>query len=210
MKFKYIFFCFFLLLSYSQVFSSDFDKEFSIGVNGGLTDSKVTFLPSIKESFLTGYNGGITARVISQNHLGVILELNYSQMGWDEILTGNTFSKRLNYLELPLLTHVYFGKKQFRYFINVGPKIAYLLSEKSSTNLQTLNDTDQAQFVDYRFDYGLCAGGGVEWNTSVMSYIIEGRYYFGLSDLFNQEATFATSSNQAISINLAFLYNFKK
>ena len=71
-------------------------------------------------------------------NLGLQAELNFIQHGWDEKFEDQPqykYSRTINYFELPILTHIYFGSKRFRVFVNLGPKIGYAFGEKTDENL---------------------------------------------------------------------------
>lgn len=211
-----------LLLAFFSlgVFSQDnhFIPEWSFGVNAGSTLSKMRFTPRISQELLTQFTGGVTARYISEKNFGIQAELNYSLRGWKDLTDDvflNEYERSLTYLELPLLTHLYFHLgKRARFVILAGPQIAYLLSEQSDL---TLNDPEQDQSyykldVQRKFDYGIMLGVGIEFRTGIGSFILDGRYYYGLSDVFNNTKNdeFQASSNQVIGIKLTYLTNFTK
>ncbi|MFZ4456200.1 MAG: porin family protein [Bacteroidales bacterium] len=186
-----------------------FEPETFLGINAGQTFSKIDFIPIVNQNTLNGLNGGITYRYITESHFGLQIELNYSQRGWIEAMddAALSYSRSTNYIEMPFLTHLYFGGKSFRYFINLGPKIAYLLSEKESGNYASLTNAEIGKKIDHPFDYGICVGSGFELRTKIGCFLIEGRYNYGLSDIFyNSKAdAFSRSSNQVISANLTYL-----
>lgn len=115
--------------------------NFAIGINGGANYSTVSFQPTIKQNGLLGITGGVTARYISEKYFAMIcgaqLELNFSQRGWDEkfdpeqgFSSEDSYVRTLNYLEIPFLAHLAFGKDRgAQFFINLGPQIGFLLSE---------------------------------------------------------------------------------
>ncbi|MDD2797480.1 MAG: porin family protein [Bacteroidales bacterium] len=205
---KNIVIAFALFASY-HLQAQKFASETFIGVNGGTTFSSVDFVPIVNQTKLMGYNSGVTVRYITESHFGLQAELNFSQRGWKETMTDPTqsYSRLLNYIELPFLTHVYFGSHNFRYFVNLGPKIAYLLSEKESGNYTLGANSEFGKAVEHPFDYSICGGSGFELRTKVGCFLIEGRYNFGLADIFyNSNAdSFTRSSNQFISANLTYL-----
>ena len=190
-----------LLLLPVSLFSQKFDQEFALGAQSGFISSGMNFLPAVEQSRRAGYNGGVAARFISEKHFGVQAELNYSQRGWqsDSVLTSRT----LHYVELPLLTHLYFGQRGVRFIVNLGPKVAYLLSEKSNRLQHELQTTGR-----HKLDYGLCGGGGLEFRTRRLSYVVEGRYYFGLSDIFpnGKSDDFSRSAHRNLSVNVAVFW----
>ena len=109
-----------------------------IGLNGGMAASTVNFNPKVSQSFLIGYTGGLVFRQISQKSLGFQAELNYMQRGWQE--SDGNYSRQLNFIELPIMTHFNFGKK-FRFFFNIGPKLGYLISENVLLNNQQTSNS---------------------------------------------------------------------
>ena len=95
--------------------------NFAIGINGGANYSTVSFQPTIKQNGLLGITGGVTARYISEKYFAMIcgaqLELNFSQRGWDEkfdpeqgFSSEDSYVRTMNYLEIPFLAHLAFGK----------------------------------------------------------------------------------------------------
>ena len=115
--------------TYSQ--TNSFAPEWSYGLNGGLTFSKIGFNTnfSIPQENVKQFSGGVLARFISEKHFGVQVELNFSQRGWKELTDTvylNRYSRSLTYLELPFMTHFYLElDKRVRLIINLGPQIGY-------------------------------------------------------------------------------------
>ena len=117
-------------------------------------------------------------------------------------------------MELPFLTHIHFGSKRVRVFVNLGPKIGYALSEKARsrtlmarTRTRTVR-TNNIQWKSKRSSIGgLCGGPGIELRTGIGSFLLEGRYYYALGDMFNSRKgdTFSKSSSQIISAKLTYL-----
>jgi len=212
---------FFLLFCGERLYSQtkSFNPEWSYGVNGGVTFSKVGFKTnlSIPQELLKQYSGGFTVRYISEKYFGIQAELNYSQRGWKELTDTvylNKYSRSLIYLELPLLTHIYFDLgKNVRMIFNLGPQIGYYIGAKELE--REINDPErEASYYDlavqHSFDYGLKGTSGFEFRTKIGSFVLDGRYYFGLSDIFgNSKAKkdlFNSSPNQIIGVNLTYFW----
>lgn len=149
-------------------------------------------------------------------NLGIQAELNFTQHGWEEKFEEKPqykYSRTVNYMELPFLTHIHFGSKRVRVFVNLGPKIGYALSESTESNLNGENpnanrpDEQHTMEVQKKFDWGLCGGPGIELRTGIGSFLLEGRYYYALGDMFNSRKgdTFSKSSSQIISAKLTYL-----
>jgi len=200
---------------YSQTRS--FSQEWSYGVNGGITLSRmnVNSYLSVPQELLQQYSGGIVVRYISEKHFGIQGELNYSQRGWKErtdTIFVNRYARTLTYLELPVLTHIYFDLgKHVRLTVNLGPQVSYYISEKEIE--REINDfaRDNSYYdlpVQRPFDYGIKGAMGLEFRTKTGSIILDGRYYFGLSDIFNSTKAdlFQASHHQVIGVNITYLF----
>ncbi|MEI8086444.1 MAG: porin family protein [Paludibacter sp.] len=182
--------------------------EIYFGASAGATESMVMFKPTVSQGYLMGYNGGIVFRYIAEKNVGLQAELNFFQRGWTE-KTG-LYSRQLNYIELPFMTHIYIGKKN-RVFLNLGPKISYLISENVLKNETSNVDTQHITTVENPFDYGLCAGLGFLFNIKGNIYQLDTRANYSLSDVFsnNKRDYFDTSNNVNVSVNLAWLFQVK-
>jgi hypothetical protein len=220
---------FFALVSYSQ--EQEFQPEWAFGANAGVTLSSISFNPKVPQDLLIQQEGGITARYISEKYFGVQLELNYSMRGWmertDTLLHPSEYGRSLAYLELPLMTHIYFDLgKRARLVFNLGPQIGYNISEKVLKRIIVTPKSPSGEIPEYygktlthnsdygvyhKFDYGITGGMGIETRTGIGNFILEGRYYFGLRDIFssNKDDYFQASSNQVIGIKLTYLFEFK-
>ncbi len=203
--------------------------NFAVGFSGGMNYNTVSFDPTIKQNGLMGINGGLTARYISEKYFsmicGVQVELNYSQLGWDEkfetadgSIDDRSYIHRMNYLEIPLLAHLAFGRERgLQFFLNLGPQIGFMLndSEKfdgSWTSDQMSSKEEYGKKIDNKFDYGIAGGGGFELRTKAGNFLIEGRYYFGLADFYNstKKDYFKRSANSNISARITYLFDIMK
>lgn len=201
----------------------NYRPEIAIGGNASLNLSQVNLQPKVKQAMLLGPKAGITFRYIEEKHFGFQLELNYSQQGWDELFEDEPYSytRTFNYIELPFLTHIFFGNRKVRGFVNLGPRIAYFISDKYNANFDIHNppeiaagNYETAQYtseVAHKFDYGICGGAGFELRIGKGSYIIEGRYYYGLADFFKNRKRdhFTASSHRVISVGFCYLFHLK-
>jgi len=202
--------------------TNSFQPEWGYGINGGLTFSKVGFNSyiNVPQTLLKQYSGGITVRYISENHFGIQVELNYSLRGWKErtdTVHLNQYSRSTAYLEIPVMTHLYFNlAKRVRLIFNLGPQVGVFLKEKELERNIVQEITEPAQnYYDFpvqrSFDYGLKGAMGFEIRTKAGSFILDGRYYFALSDIFNNSKAdpFQASNNQVIGVNLTYLFRVK-
>lgn len=207
-----------------------FDGQLYLGVGGGGMTANVDFVPSVPQSLMFSYQGGIAAKYVSEKHLGLVAELNLSRKGWQEEFDPAdefSYNRTLTYLDIPFMTHVYFGNKT-RFILNAGPQLSVLIGEDSFMN-QALADhvaAQQAANPDVpvgeqykpmsemkRVDYGLIGGIGLELRTGIGVFDLEGRYYFGLGDVFtsrrSEDAFFSRSAHRMIMAKLTYYIQLK-
>ena len=62
---------------------------------------------------------------------------------------------------------------------------------------------------DRKFDYGIAAGLGLEFSSPIGHLLLQGRYYYGLGDMYDnsKRGDFGRSANQTIQIKMAYLFD---
>ncbi|MDR0698846.1 MAG: PorT family protein [Tannerella sp.] len=193
--------------------------EFFAGVSGGTTFSSVTFNPRVPQETLSGSTLGLTGRMTMGKNVGLQLELNYVQQGWNEVyeaMPEYRYSRRLDYLQLPFYTHVRFGGKKVNGFIHAGPQIGYLLGE-STTESQGENkpggiNTQHDMSVENKLEWGISGGVGIEIRTGIGCFSLEGRYYYSFGDIYSTQRKdyFSKASSQVISAKITYLIPFRQ
>ena len=121
------------------------------------------------------------------------------------------------------MAHLAFGKdsrtKGMKFFINLGPQFAYFLSDKENmggewnTSMRPNGVVYQyGKAVENKFDYGIVAGGGLELSTPIGHFLVEGRYYYGLADFYNnsKKDEFGRSGHSYIGVRMTYLYDLSK
>lgn len=202
--------------------------DIAVGGKAGATFSRVNFNPTVPQSMLPGVTAGVMFRYIEEKNFGLIAELNMTQRGWSETFEESDFeySHRFTYLELPIMTHIFFGNKRVKGFFNVGPEVNLMFGDgiKSNFSYQEAGDMDyfvqgsrhieqMDMKVKRRLDYGICAGAGMELNLNQKhSLLLEGRFYYGLTDVFPNHKTdvFSSSNSMTIMVTLGYLYTKKR
>ena len=205
-------------------------SNLAVGVNLGMNMTKVDFSPRIKQKSHNGMAFGVTARYMCEKYFnmmcGIQAEINYTQRGWKEDIddgSENTYSRTMNYIEVPLLAHLAFGKdaldKGSKFFINMGPQVAFFLNEKEkmSDNWDPSNrpngvNQQYGKWVENKFDYGLLGGLGVELSTKAGHFLLEGRYYYGLADFWGstKKDEFGRSGHSYMGVKLTYLFDVTK
>lgn len=205
-----------------------YKPHFHIGAKAGLSMSSVAFTPEVEQGMTSGMIGGITFRYAEERHVGLIAEINIIERGWkEEFEDGEPFeySRKLTYIQLPLLTHIFFGKKRFKGFINLGPEISFMVKNSYTANFDPKNidlipdfPTENRMIeqlsmdIAKKFDYGITGGVGVEFLANRKNSVsLEARYYFGLGNIFpsSKKDVFDASRNTSIMLTLGYHYRIK-
>ena len=196
----------------------------SVGVTGGMGTSRVSFIPSIKQTLSLGPTFGVSIRHISEKYFfmicGTQLECNIANRGWTELIedgSGNEYTRVSTYVEVPFLAHIGFGREYrgVQGHINLGPQVGYLLGEKEiyggKQPWDTSNRPNQVieqygKSIENTLDYGITASVGLELRTGVGNFGLEGRYYFGLGNIYGitKRDYFARCANSTISVRATY------
>lgn len=204
----------FLILISDNLFSQVGEQRhnLSIGVNGGALYNKLSFVPRVEQSPYIAYNFGGTIRYICEKYMGLLcgvqLELNYVEKGWKE---NSNYTRNMHYFNIPFLAHIAYGNKNIRGILNLGPEFSFLLSENEKI-AESYSSNRIAKFADQKLDYGIVGGIGMDINSKIGSFIVEGRYYYGLSDIFNNGKSdyYSRSAHTTITMKLTYLFDILK
>ena len=152
----------------------EYRNEFAIGVNGGMSLSRVSFVPTVPQDMLVGKTIGLTLRYTGEKYFNsicaVVAEVDYTQMGWKEriwdradqpVINAETglaekYSRIVNYIQVPFFARLGWGRERrgFQAYFQAGPQLGYYLSEKTEANfdLDNVNIADRVSLIS-RPDY---------------------------------------------------------
>ncbi len=204
-----------------------YESRVSVGGKVGMTMSKTMFAPSVQQAMLSGFTAGVTFRYAEEKNFGLLAEFNITQRGWKEDFEEYPFeySRQLTYLQIPIMTHITFGSTKVKGFFNAGPEFGYMIGESVTANFN-VNDyanVDGFQIVNRhneqlvlpiknKLDYGISAGAGIEFIAKRKhSFMLEGRFYYGLGNIFGsrKKDAFSASTSMSIMITLGYMYRLK-
>ena len=172
----------------------------------------------------------------------IVAEINLAQTGWKEDIKDQDnkavyyaddpdhlhplqYERRMNYLQIPLMARLGWGRerKGFQAFFQLGPQIGVFLSDKIKTNVVAGRSTENARAsqvmaqdtmaVQRKFDYGIVGGAGIEYSHPKLGhFLLEGRYYYGLGDMYNNSKSdyFGRSNFGQIVIKASWLFDLIK
>ena len=221
----------FFLIHYLSAQVGEPRTDFAIGMNGGFVMNRMSFDPTIKQKMKNGMTIGFTGRYTCEKYFKMICafqaEINYSQAGWKEKITSSddTYQRTIHYIQMPLLAHLGFGRERggVKGFLVIGPQLGFCIGETEKrggewsayTLSKRLNGvTEQYDLkVQRKFEYGITGGLGIDVSTKKgHHFIVEGRYFYGLSDIFSnsKKDPFGRSANGTIFAKVAYLFDIKK
>lgn len=168
-------------------------------------------------------------------------EVNFAQVGWKEdILTVDDlpvmnqytglpeeYQRQMTYIQVPMFARMGWGRerKGLQFFFQVGPQVGFLLGDKVKANFdydkRNVTDRVGAQKdaaqdsldIQRKFDYGIAGGLGLEYSHPKLGhFMLEGRYYYGLGDIFNNSKRdyFGRSNLGNIVIKFTYLFDIMK
>ena len=169
----------------------------------------------------------------------ILGEVNVTQTGWkedirdadnnpvyyaDDIANASplSYERKITYVQIPFLARLGWGRerKGLQAFIQAGPQIGVYLSESTKTNVMLGRElankrasqvvAQDTMAVQNKFDYGIAAGGGIELSIpKVGHFILEGRYYYGLGNIFKNSKSdyFGKSNYGQIIIKATYLFD---
>jgi len=213
------------LCAWSASAQTHYRPRISIGGHAGVSMGRVELSPSVPQSYLIGTTGAMTFRFTEEKLFGLVAELGWTQRGWKEDFEESPlqYSRTLTYINIPIMTQIIFGSRRFKCFINLGPEVSYMIANSISANfdytdLGSVHDwperrrmTEQLNMdIKNKFDYGITGGIGFEFYVQPRhSITLEGRYHYGLGNIFpsSKADTFSASRCSAIEVTLG--YNFR-
>lgn len=204
--------------------------DLAVGMSGGVALNQVSFKPSIRQTMKPGATLGFTARYTCEKYFSLLCafqgELNYTQAGWKEKTeTGdNNYQRMVHYVQMPLLANLGYGRERggVKGFLVVGPQLSFCIGETVKTTgtgagyvpyqLDGLQNQHELK-VQKKFEYGITGGLGIDVSTKKgHHFILEGRYFYGLSDMFknSKKDPFARSANSTIIAKVSYLFDIKR
>lgn len=202
-------------------------NDLAIGVTAGYVMSHPDFYPTIKQKWKGGETIGLTVRYTCEKYFSALCaiqaEVNYANLGWQEVIepeySTDTYSRDMRYIQIPIFARLSWGReyKGFLFGVMVGPQIGYCFSEKEhysdpwqGTPRPNNVVAQYGKNVENKLEYGLTGGITLEFGTRKAGrFLLEGRYYYGLSSFFydSKHDPFSRSANAAIVIKAGYLFD---
>jgi hypothetical protein len=195
-------------------------------------------MPEVNQSQHGGITGGITFRYTSEKYFksicAIVGELNFARIGWKEkiqdandqpvvnTLTGvaESYQRDQTYIQMPVFARLGWGRerKGVQFFVQAGPQLGLFLSETTKKNYDVTQRpigvvAQDTMAVENKFDFGIAAGGGIEFShPKVGHFLLEGRFYYGLGDMYGNSKRdyFSRSNYQNIVVKMTYLFDISR
>ena len=148
------------------------------------------------------------------------------------------YARKINYIQVPMLARLGWGRERsgFQFFIQLGPQLGFYVNDKSDSNFDVRDPAfnpkiengkyspdyqyankrvshvvaQDSMAIENKIDYGIALAGGLEFsNRHVGHFILEGRYYYGLGNIYGNTKRdyFGRSNYGAIIAKLTYLFD---
>jgi hypothetical protein len=184
--------------------------------SGSSNDVKNTFKPIVTFKF------GAVASVPMGNFISFRPELTYIGKGWEthhDFSTATDYSVKVtsNWIEMPLNFVYNIPAKNGRFFIGVGPSVAFAFAGKMHNagnsydikirfgNGQEGRYSDSVIYAN-RFDIGANALGGYEFRNG---FFVELNYSYGFMNFRNDLRNNPTNKNIVVGLSIGYMFRHK-
>ena len=147
------------------------------------------------------------------------------------------YTRKMSYIQVPVLARLGWGRerKGFQGFFQVGPQVGFFLSDKSETIFDVRDPAfnpvskdgvfvpeyqyagirashvvaQDSMAIENKVDYGIVFAAGLEFSHRKMGhFLIEGRYYYGLGNMYGSTKRDYFGSSNFGNIIVKFTYLF--
>ncbi len=147
------------------------------------------------------------------------------------------YSRKMTYLQIPLLARLGWGRERsgFQFFFQLGPQLGIFMKDEVDSNFDVRDPAfnpgtgssypaeymyagkrtshvvaQDTMAVENKVDYGIAVGAGLEYsNRHLGHFLVEGRYYYGLGNIYGNTKRdyFGRSNFGQIVIKFTYLFD---
>ncbi|OHX66537.1 porin family protein [Flammeovirga pacifica] len=214
--YRNIFFSFILVISSFQITIAQKNlldpPRIAVGIKAGAYSSAVGFTTEpISQSPVLAPTFGMMFKYNAEKFFGLQVEVNHITAGWGEFnqedFTETVYTRKLNYISMPVLTNIYLGKKNFQFVILVGPQFDYNIGESK----EVITTLDHQRYDYYEreanpFVVSIAGGAGINLLTKIGHFQVEGRFSASMTDVLKAKSRSDTNRTVSTVGGLTFSY----
>ncbi len=211
---KTYFSCILLVILLYTAIKTQTKAQFHIGIRQEVGLSRTNLVPSVKQNFIPATSSGIVMMLFPYTNAGIQLEINYTNKGYQLVSDTSeaSYQQKLSYFEVPLLTHIYIGKRKNRIAFTVGPQFAYRLQTKTKGNIDEAiipaGHFMNTELTETTFDMAITGGIALSRKFIFGTLQLDLRYSHSLTNVFNFEVQEYSSwiQNQMFGVALSYIF----
>lgn len=199
---------FLLFVGSLQAQRSSFRQSLWVGAKAGGQATRFLFVPSVRQHTHLSNQAAVALRYDVEHQASLQLEFNYTRMGWKSRFDEEAmhYQRNLDYIEMPLLAHLYTGLGRFRLFLNAGPIVGYNMGDEVVQS-NNLGELPYAMPIANKFYWAVGGGPGVAMSFGKRYLIeLEGRFVYGYGNIWPSSR--ADVYSQSSSMRFAFSFNY--
>lgn len=172
--------------------------QVAVGFRGGITWAKMVETEGVlnETKARRAPAGAIMVELPLSERLGLASELGFIQRGYRQKTPPYAYYPQgelntvLDYADLAILAKFHLGQEPVRPYLLLGGTVGrmlgarqYLIDEEGKKDQGTVLDPDKLGMAQWNL--GLCVGAGFTFTTGTSHVLIEGRYLYGLTNIWN-------------------------
>lgn len=187
--------------------------QFHVGVRQSVGLSRTNLIPSVKQNLIPATSSGIIMMLFPYTNAGIQLEVNYTNKGYELVSDTSdvSYQQELTYFEVPLLTHVYIGKRKNRIAFIAGPQFAYRIQSQTTGHLDEAIIPEahflNTELTENTFDMAITGGVALSRKFVFGTLQLDLRYCHSLTNVFDFDVQEYSSwmQNQMFSVALSYI-----
>jgi hypothetical protein len=150
-----------------------------LGVTGGASVYDIWFSPAIPSEPVQTTSFAVALRHVTNRNLGIHVEAQYTRSGW----ASEGYERRFDVLQIPIQTHVSFGRGSFRPYVLAGEILTVILMGEETGSSSTFDGIAP----DHKVHIGIGGGVGIlkHFRHGTLQLEVRGDYH--LTNLFKSD-----------------------
>jgi hypothetical protein len=226
----------FVLAVFTCLFQSLLFAQIQLGPKAGFNFTNFALSKQGKDEFktpgITGFSAGAALEIPFSGRFSATIEGLYNQKGGRFeskaaylLENGNAYflelEDRINYLDFPVLLKYYLRGKDFGFNLQGGFALGFAMNAQRTrgkfTNANNPRDIIELTKESYNIgdgpldrylktDFGILLGAGMFYELEVGKLVVDARYYFGSSNVYNTSFETEEQRNRGLMLSVGYLF----